>query len=156
MNVTIICVGKIRENYIAQGIDEFKKRLTPYVSLDIVEIPAYQIKQQADELKARQVEGEKILSLIGKDDFSVALVVKGRELSSEELSSFFSELSKSGTNKINLIIGGATGLDTSVIEKCNYKLSFSKMTFPHQLMRLILLEQVYRAFKIMNNEPYHK
>jgi len=156
MNVTIICVGKIRENYIAQGIDEFKKRLTPYVSLDIIEIPAYQIKQPSDELKARQVEGEKILSLIGKDDFSIALVVKGKELSSEELSSLFCDISKSGINKINLIIGGSTGLDTTVIEESNYKLSFSKMTFPHQLMRLILLEQIYRAFKISNNEPYHK
>lgn len=156
MKLSIICVGKIRENYIAEGIKEFEKRLSPYVSLETIEIPAYQIKQPADELKARQVEGEKILGLIGKDDYSIALVVKGKELSSEDLSSLFCDLSKSGINKVNLIIGGATGLDFSVIEKCNYKLSFSKMTFPHQLMRLILLEQVYRAFKIMNNEPYHK
>jgi len=156
MKLSIICVGKIRENYIAEGIKEFEKRLSPYVSLETIEIPAYQIKQPSDELKARQVEGEKILGLIGKDDYSIALVVKGKELSSEELSTLFSDLSKSGINKVNLIIGGATGLDTTVIEKCNYKLSFSKMTFPHQLMRLILLEQVYRAFKIMNNEPYHK
>lgn len=156
MKLSIICVGKIRENYIAEGIKEFEKRLSPYVSLETIEIPAYQIKQPSDELKARQVEGEKILGLIGKDDYSIALVVKGKELSSEELSTLFSDLSKSGINKVNLIIGGATGLDTTVIEKCSYKLSFSKMTFPHQLMRLILLEQVYRAFKIMNNEPYHK
>ena len=156
MKLSIICVGKIRENYIAEGIKEFEKRLSPYVSLETIEIPAYQIKQPADELKARQVEGEKILGLIGKDDYSIALVVKGKELSSEDLSTLFSDLSKSGINKVNLIIGGATGLDSSVIEKANYKLSFSKMTFPHQLMRLILLEQVYRAFKIINNEPYHK
>ncbi len=156
MNVTIICVGKIREKYIALGINEFRKRLSPYVSLEINEVPAYQIKQIADEVKARQVEAEKILSLIGKDDFTISLVVKGRELSSEQLAEKFGELSKSGINKVNLIIGGATGLDDSVIAKSDFKLSFSPMTFPHQLMRLILLEQLYRAFKIINNEPYHK
>ena len=156
MIITIICVGKIRENYISQGINEFKKRLTPYTALEIVEIPAYQIKQTSDELKARQVEAEKILSLLGKDDYNIALVVKGKEFSSEEIAEKIQEISKTGVNKINLIIGGSTGLDNSVIEKADLKLSFSKMTFPHQLMRLILLEQLYRAFKIINKEPYHK
>jgi len=156
MIITIICIGKIRENYIAQGIVEFKKRLTPYTTLEIAEIQAYQIKQPADELKARQVEAEKILSLLGKDDYNIALVVKGKELSSEELAEKITDISKTGINKINLIIGGSTGLDNSVIEKADFKLSFSKMTFPHQLMRLILLEQIYRAFKIINKEPYHK
>jgi len=156
MKITLICVGKIRENFIAEGINEFKKRLTPYISLEIIEVQAFQIKTQADELKARQTEAEKILSYIGKDDYTIALAIQGKELSSEDLAQKFDELSKSGINKINLIIGGSTGLDTSVLNKADFKLSFSKMTFPHQLMRLILLEQVYRAFKIINKEPYHK
>ena len=156
MKITLICVGKIRENFIAEGINEFKKRLTPYISLEIIEVQAFQIKNQADELKARQTEAEKILSYIGKDDYTIALAIQGKELSSEDLAQKFDELSKSGINKINLIIGGSTGLDTSVLNKADFKLSFSKMTFPHQLMRLILLEQVYRAFKIINKEPYHK
>ena len=156
MKITLICVGKIRENFIAEGINEFKKRLTPYISLEIIEVQAFQIKTQADELKARQTEAEKILSYIGKDDYTIALAIQGKELSSEDLAQKFDELSKSGINKINLIIGGSIGLDTSVLNKADFKLSFSKMTFPHQLMRLILLEQVYRAFKIINKEPYHK
>ena len=156
MKITIICVGKIREQFISKGIEEFQKRLLPYVSLEITEIPAYQIKQYSDEEKARQIEAEKIKSHIGKDDYNIALVIKGNALSSEELAEKFDELSKSGINKINLIIGGSTGLAEEIIEKAEYKLSFSKMTFPHQLMRLILLEQLYRAFKIINKEPYHK
>ena len=156
MKITLICVGKIRENFIADGINEFKKRLTPYISLEIIEVQAFQIKNQADELKARQTEAEKILSYVGKDDYTIALAIQGKNLSSEELALKFDELSKSGINKINLIIGGATGLDESILNKADFKLSFSKMTFPHQLMRLILLEQTYRAFKIINKEPYHK
>ena len=156
MKLSVICVGKIREKYILDGIQEFKKRLSAYVSVEIIEIPAYQIKQQSDELKARETEAEKILGNIGKDDYSIALVIKGNELSSEELAQKFDELSKSGVNKVNLIIGGSTGLSEKVTEKAEYKLSFSKMTFPHQLMRLILMEQLYRAFKIINKEPYHK
>lgn len=156
MKISLICVGKIREDFIAQGIEEFKKRLTPYVSLEIIEVQAFQIKNLADELKARQTEAQKILSLIGKDDYTIALAIQGKELSSEGLAQKFSTLSQSGINKINLIIGGATGLDETVLAKADFKLSFSKLTFPHQLMRLILLEQIYRAFKIINKEPYHK
>lgn len=156
MKISLICVGKIREDFIAQGIEEFKKRLTPYVSLEIIEVQAFQIKNLADELKARQTEAQKILSLIGKDDYTIALAIQGKELSSEGLAQKFSTLSQSGINKINLIIGGATGLDETVLAKADFKLSFSKLTFPHQLMRLILLEQIYRSFKIINKEPYHK
>lgn len=156
MKITLICVGKIREKFISDGINEFQKRLSPYVSFEVAEVPSHQIKQPADEAKARQIEAEKILSYIGQNDYSIALVIKGNALSSEELAQKFDELSKSGVNKVNLIIGGSTGLDEKVIEKTDYKLSFSKMTFPHQLMRLILMEQLYRAFKIINHEPYHK
>jgi len=156
MKINIICVGKIRENYIAGGIEEFTRRISPYATLEITEIPAYTIKQPADEIKARKAEAEKIISHINKDDYTIALVIKGSTLSSEELAQKIDNLSKSGVNKINLIIGGATGLDEKVIQKADYNLSFSKMTFPHQLMRLFLLEQLYRAFKIINKEPYHK
>lgn len=156
MKLTIICVGKIREKYISEGITEFQKRLGPYVSLEIVEIPAYQIKQVSDEAKARDIEAEKIIGYIDRDDYNIALVIKGLSLSSEELAQKFEELAASGINKVNIIIGGSTGLSERVIEKAELKLSFSKMTFPHQLMRLILLEQIYRTFKIINKEPYHK
>lgn len=156
MKLTIICVGKVREPYISKGIEEFEKRLSPYVSLEILEIQAYPIKNVSDELKARQVEAEKILSHIGQNDYTIALAINGKELSSEGLAAKFAELSQCGINKINMIIGGSTGLDNSVLEHADFKLSFSKMTFPHQLMRLILLEQTYRAFKIINKEPYHK
>ena len=156
MKINIICVGKVREPYISHGIEEFKKRLTPYVSLETTEVQAFQIKQTSDELKARQSEAQKILGLISKDDYTIALVIKGKELSSEDLAQKFNELSKNGINKVNIIIGGSTGLDESVISRADFCLSFSKLTFPHQLMRLILMEQIYRAFKIINKEPYHK
>ncbi len=156
MKINIICVGKVRESYISQGIEEFRKRLTPYVSLETTEVQAFQIKQPSDELKARQTEAQKILAFIDKDDYNIALVIKGKELSSEDLAHKFNELSKNGINKINIIIGGSTGLDESVINRADFCLSFSKLTFPHQLMRLILMEQIYRAFKIINKEPYHK
>lgn len=156
MKIEIISIGKIREEYLINGIQEFKKRLTPYVTIEITEIPAYQIKSASDELKARQNEASKILSKISKDDYTIALVIEGKMLSSVELAAKFENLAKSGINKINIIIGGSTGLDDSVIKNVDYQLSFSKMTFPHQLMRLFLLEQIYRAFKIINNEPYHK
>ncbi|MDD3594373.1 MAG: 23S rRNA (pseudouridine(1915)-N(3))-methyltransferase RlmH [Candidatus Gastranaerophilales bacterium] len=156
MNISVICIGKIKETYLKQGIDEFKKRLTPFCSLKIIELPAYQIKTPEDEKKAKTVEAQKILENLSENSYNIAMEVKGNTLSSEGLAQKISELTVSGVNQITFIIGGATGLDNSVLEKAHYKLSFSKLTFTHQMIRLLLLEQIYRAFKILNNEPYHK
>ncbi len=156
MNISIISVGKIREKFIAEAINEFLKRLTPFATVKIKEIPAEKLRNEFDEKRAREIEGEKILELLNEDDFNIGLFVEGKQLSSVELSQKIKELADRGINKINFIIGGATGLDEKINKIVNFKLSFSKMTFPHQLMRVILLEQIYRAFKIINNEPYHK
>ena len=145
MNISIIAVGKIKEKYIQEGIREFSKRLSRYCSLDIVEV---------DDEKAK--EGDKILAKIPQNSFIISLEIKGKQISSEELSKKMEDLMIDGINHITFIIGGSLGLSDEVINRSNYKLSFSKMTFPHQLMRLILLEQIYRGFKIMKNEPYHK
>ena len=156
MNISIISVGKIREKFIAEAINEFLKRLTPFATVKIKEIPAEKLRNEFDEKRAREIEGEKILELLNENDFNIGLFVDGKQLSSVELSQKIKELADRGINKINFIIGGATGLDEKINKIVNFKLSFSKMTFPHQLMRVILLEQIYRAFKIINNEPYHK
>lgn len=156
MNISIICIGKIKENYLKEGIDEFKKRLTPFCSLKIIELNAYQIKTLEDEKKAKTVEAQKILENLSENSYNIAMEVRGNALNSEGLAHKINEITTSGTNQISFIIGGATGLDSSVLEKVHYKLSFSKLTFTHQMIRLILLEQIYRAFKILNNEPYHK
>ncbi len=156
MNITIISVGKIREKFIAEGINEFLKRLSPFASIKIKEIQSEKLKNEYDEIKAKEIEGEKILSLLKTDDFNIGLFVDGTQLSSVEFGNKIKQISDKGINQLNFIIGGATGLDKKVENIVDFKLSFSKMTFPHQLMRVILLEQLYRAFKIINNEPYHK
>lgn len=159
MNIKIIAVGKIKEKYIQEGIKEFIKRLSRYCSLDIIEIddekaPEKLSEKEMDIVKAK--EGNKILLKVPQNAYVMSLVIEGSQLSSEGLSEKMSELMVSGTNDICFVIGGSLGLSRDVINRSNYKLSFSKMTFPHQLMRLILLEQVYRGFRIMKGEPYHK
>ena len=156
MNISIISVGKIKEKFMADAVNEFLKRLTPYASVKILEIPAEKLRNEYDEKRAREIEADKILSFINKDDFNIGLFIDGIQLSSVDFAAKIKELSSSGAIKINFIIGGATGLDKKIEQIVDYKLSFSKMTFTHQLIRIILLEQIYRAFKIMNNEPYHK
>ena len=136
MNITIIGVGKIKEKYLKLGIDEFSKRLTKYCKLDVIEL---------DDEKCPENLSEKDM-----------LAIDGKNLSSEELADTMSKLAVRGNSHITFVIGGSLGLSDEVLKRADYKLSFSKMTFPHQLMRLILLEQVYRAFRINNNEPYHK
>lgn len=156
MNINIISVGKIREKYIKLGIDEFLKRLTPYSSVKITEIPAEDMKTDSIAEKILQKEGEKILSKIGENAYVIVLDVVGKPLSSEELARKLGEISTKGINQVVFVIGSSEGLSKEVKKRANLLLSFSKMTFPHQLIRLILLEQVYRAFKILKNEPYHK
>ena len=147
--IKIICVGKIKEKYIIDALEEYLKRLSKYIKLEIIELPDYNY----DKEKTLYEEGKNILSKIKEKDYVVTLEIDGKELSSTELSNF---IDKNITKDIVFIIGGSYGLSRDVKNRSNYKLSFSKMTFPHQLFRVILLEQLYRSFKIINGESYHK
>lgn len=159
MNIKIIAVGKIKEKYIQDGIREFTKRLSRYCTLEIIEIDDEKAPENLSEKEmeiVKQREGERIIAKIPQNSFIISLEIQGRSLTSEELSKKIEDLMIDGVNDITFIIGGSLGLSDDVASKSNFKLSFSKMTFPHQLMRLILLEQIYRSWRIMRNEPYHK
>ena len=158
MKITIIAVGKIKEKYLVEGIKEYSKRLSRYTKLDIIEIPDEHApenlsKKELDIIKDK--EGKKIESRI-KDSYVIALAIKGIMFTSEELANKIEDIKTYNSSHITFIIGGSLGLSNSVLRKVDLQMSFSEMTFPHQLMRLILLEQVYRSFRINNNEPYHK
>ena len=148
--IRIIAVGKIKEAYLTDAIREYTKRLSAYTNLEIVQV------QDESTGQIKKKEAEKILKNIRDDDYVITLEIEGKQMSSEGLSEFIQNLETSGRSNIVFVIGGSIGLDENVSARSNYKLSFSKMTFPHQLMRVILLEQIYRAYKIMKGEPYHK
>ena len=159
MNIKVISVGKIKEKYIKLGIEEFSKRLSKYCKLDIIEVddekaPENLSEKEMDMIKFK--EGQKILSNIKNNSYVIALAIDGKNLSSEELADKMKALGISGNSNIAFVIGGSLGLSKEVLNRADFKLSFSKMTFPHQLMRLILLEQIYRGYRIIKNEPYHK
>ena len=159
MKITIVSVGKLKEKYLKQGIAEYVKRLGPYAKVDVVEVPdekAPENLSEAQMVEVKQKEGERILSKISQDTYVITLEIEGKQLTSEQLASRFDNLMTYGSSKIVFIIGGSLGISSQVQERSDYALSFSKMTFPHQMMRLMLLEQVYRSFKILKNEPYHK
>ena len=159
MRINIICVGKIKEKYLKLGIDEFKKRLSKYCKLEIIELEDEKAPENLSDkemLMIKEKEGKKILSKIKDNSYVIALAIDGKNLSSEELAETINKLGVRGVSNITFVIGGSLGLSDEVLSRADYKLSFSKMTFPHQLMRLILLEQVYRAYGINNGEPYHK
>ena len=156
MKIKIIALGKLKENYLKDGVNEFLKRLTPYTSLDIVELQPIEIKDENLTNKILSQEGEKILSLIKPTDYVITLEIQGKQLSSEELAQRISDITNNGISEIVFVIGSSCGLSSIVSERANFKLSLSKMTFLHQFTRLILVEQIYRAFKILNNETYHK
>ncbi|MCR5202326.1 MAG: 23S rRNA (pseudouridine(1915)-N(3))-methyltransferase RlmH [Lachnospiraceae bacterium] len=159
MNITIVCVGKIKEKYFTDAISEYSKRLSKYIKLIITEVGDEKTPQFASDREEeiiRDKEGERILKAIPKDAFKVALCIDGKAFDSPGFSKYIENLQIQGVSHICFIIGGSLGLSQSVLNACNFKVSFSKMTFPHQLMRVILLEQVYRAYRIMKNEPYHK
>ncbi len=159
MNIDIVCVGKIKEKYIKLGIDEFSKRLSKYCKLNIIEVPDEKAPENLslkEEIMIKDKEGQKILSKIKDNSYVVTLEIKGKMLSSEDLASKMQDLMVSGNSRVSFVIGGSLGLSDDVLKRSNMGISFSKMTFPHQLMRLILLEQVYRGFRIMKGEPYHK
>lgn len=150
--IRIICVGKIKEKYLVDAIGEYSKRISKYSKLEIVEL---QDESQGETSKILKLEGEKIDKYLSPKDFVISLEIDGKQLESEELASLIDQKLIEYSN-ITFIIGGSYGIDESIKEKANYHLSFSKMTFPHQLFRLLLLEQIYRSFKINNNESYHK
>ena len=155
MNVNVICVGKIKESYIIDGIKEFTKRMTKFAKLSIIELK--EIGNDSDREGSIRKEGESIiLALEKRKGFNVTLDIGGKNFSSEEMSRKIENLGVQGSSTINFIIGGSYGISDDVRKISNLSLSFSKMTFPHQLMRLILLEQIYRWFSIINNIKYHK
>ncbi|CCY46346.1 ribosomal RNA large subunit methyltransferase H [Firmicutes bacterium CAG:822] len=146
----IICVGKVKEKFFVDAINEYSKRISKYTKLEIIEIP-----DESNESIAMKKEGEKILSKIKDNDYVVTLEIEGNSLTSLEFAKKIDNNFNSNKN-LTFVIGGSYGLDESVKSRSDYKLSFSKFTFPHQLFRVILLEQIYRAYKINNNENYHK
>ncbi len=156
MNIKIIVVGKLKEKYSKDAVDEFKKRLSSYCSLSLVEIPAQEIKDDNMAQKYMELEGEKILASIKPDAYVITLEILGKELDSVSFANKMKTLSNEGHNEVVFVIGGANGLSKAVSDRANFKLSFSKMTFTHQLIRIFLYEQIYRAFKIINNESYHR
>lgn len=159
MKVTIITVGKIKEKYLKDAIAEYTKRLSKYCKLEIVEVADEKTPDNASEVvedAIRSKEAERILKYVKDDAFVITLEIGGKMLSSEELADKIDKLGVQGTSHIIFIIGGSIGLGKEVLAKSDYALSFSKMTFPHQLMRVILLEQIYRSYRIINGEPYHK
>ncbi|WP_027308670.1 23S rRNA (pseudouridine(1915)-N(3))-methyltransferase RlmH [Caloramator sp. ALD01] len=159
MNITIVSVGKLKEKYLKEGINEYLKRLSKYAKVDIIEVPdekAPENLSKREEEMVKEKEGQGILKYIKENMYVIVLDIKGKQLSSEELADFLSQRAILGESNIAFVIGGSLGLSQTVLNRANYKLSFSKMTFPHQLMRLILLEQIYRGFRIINGEPYHK
>ncbi|MDF2037060.1 23S rRNA (pseudouridine(1915)-N(3))-methyltransferase RlmH [Bacillus sp. CMF12] len=159
MNISIITVGKLKEKYLKQGIDEYLKRLSAYAKMDIIEVPDEKAPEELSEtemIQVKQKEGERILAKIHPDAHVIALAIEGKMKSSEELADNLDKLATYGKSKIAFVIGGSLGLSQEVLQRADEKLSFSKMTFPHQLMKLILLEQIYRAFRINRGEPYHK
>lgn len=159
MRISLCCVGKIKEKFYRDAIEEYKKRLSKYCKLEIFE-GADEKNPDGDSEGARQrvikKEGEAILSFLKEDAYVIALDIKGTMLDSLELSKKIERLGVEGRSHIQFIIGGSLGLHEEVLKRADFRLSFSPMTFPHQLMRVILLEQLYRSFRIINNEPYHK
>ena len=159
MNINIICIGKLKEKYWSDAIIEYSKRLGRYCTLKIKELKEDRLPDNASEAEERNVkinEGKSIIKTIGDSSYVIVLDVRGKELSSEALSAKINDLALGGSSNIDFIIGGSLGLSDEVIKRADFRLSFSPMTFPHQMMRVILLEQIYRSFKIIKNETYHK
>ena len=159
MKITVVTVGKIKEKYLKDAIAEYSKRLSKYCKLEIVEVADEKTPDHASEVvedAIRSKEAERILKYVKDDAFVITLEINGKQLASEELADKIDKLGVQGTSHIIFIIGGSIGLGQEVLQKSNFALSFSKMTFPHQLMRVILLEQIYRSYRIINGEPYHK
>lgn len=159
MQITIVSVGKLKEKYLREGIEEYAKRLSAYCRLQIVEVSDEKAPEELSASEMEQVkrkEGERILAQIKPDHYVIALAIEGQMWSSEKLSAEMDKLALHGRSQLAFVIGGSLGLSAEVLKRSDLQLSFSKMTFPHQLVRLMLVEQVYRAFRIGRGEPYHK
>lgn len=159
MKITILTVGKLKEKYLKDAIAEYAKRLSRYCKLEIVEVADEKTVENASDVQETQIrdkEAERLMKYIREDAYVITLEIKGKLLTSEELSEKINQLGIQGKSHIIFVIGGSIGLGNEILKRSDYALSFSKMTFPHQLMRVILLEQIYRSYRIINGEPYHK
>ncbi len=156
MKIKIIALGKIKETFLKDGIEEFLKRLRPYTPVELVELQPIEIKDENLTSKVLEEEANKILANIKQDSYVITLEILGKQLSSEEFASKISEVTNSGISELVFVIGSSCGLSPKVSQRADFKLSISKMTFLHQFTRLLLVEQIYRAFKILNHETYHK
>ncbi|UUV98197.1 23S rRNA (pseudouridine(1915)-N(3))-methyltransferase RlmH [Vagococcus luciliae] len=159
MKIKIITVGKLKEKYLRQGIDEYSKRLSRYCKLEMIEVSDEKAPENLSQIEMEQVkdkEGQRILSKVSDQDYVFALAIEGMQLSSEEFACKLDKLTTRGKSQFVFIIGGSLGLSTDVLKRSDEKLSFGRLTYPHQLMKLVLTEQIYRTFRINNGEPYHK
>lgn len=159
MKIDIICVGKLKEKYLTGAVSEYTKRLSKYCNIQIKEVPdekAPEGASDAQQIQIKQKEGQGILKHIKSDTYVIALAIEGKQYRSEEFADKIEKLGVGGQSHIAFVIGGSLGLSDEVMQRANEEISFSKMTFPHQLMRVVLLEQVYRGFRIIRGEPYHK
>ena len=159
IHIRILCVGKIKEAFYRDAVKEYQKRLQSSAKVEILEIPDEKTKENASEHEmtlVRDTEGQRLLKVITEKDYVIGLFIDGKKLSSEAFAERFRELPLRGESRITLVIGGSLGLSEAVKQRCNERISFSDMTFPHQLMRVILMEQLYRAFRIIEGAPYHK
>ncbi|WP_333880965.1 23S rRNA (pseudouridine(1915)-N(3))-methyltransferase RlmH [Lysinibacillus capsici] len=159
MNITIVSVGKLKEKYLKMGIDEYAKRLGGYAKMDLVEVPDEKAPEQLSEAEmdiVKKKEGERILAKISPDAYVIALAINGKMKTSEQMAADMESLMTYGKSKIAFVIGGSLGLHDDVLKRADEQQSFGKMTLPHQLMKLVLVEQIYRSFRIMKGEPYHK
>lgn len=157
--ITVLTVGKIKEKYFTAGIEEYAKRLKRYCKLEIIEVADEKTPDkasEAEELQIKQKEGERLRKYIKEDAYVIALAIEGIQLDSVELSKKLEKLAINGESHLIFVIGGSLGLEKEILNRADFLLSFSKMTFPHQMMRMILLEQIYRGYRIMKGEPYHK
>ena len=158
MNINIICLGKLKEKYLLDGVEEYLKRISKYSNIKIIELQDETIPENASQKEIeniQKIEAEKINKKIKTQDYNITLDLSGKELSSEEFACKIENITINGYSTINFIIGGTTGLSRELVTNSNFVFSFSKLTFPHQLIRLFLTEQIFRAFKILNNEKYH-
>lgn len=159
MKIKIICVGKIKEKFYTMAIDEYAKRLSRYCKFEIIEVADEKTPDGCSEVVEAQIkakEGERINNAIKEDDYVISLAINGTKLDSVAFADKIEKLGVNGVSSIAFIIGGSLGLDNNILKRSDYKLSFSDMTFPHQLMRVIFCEQIYRCYRIINGEPYHK
>ncbi|MDM5340959.1 23S rRNA (pseudouridine(1915)-N(3))-methyltransferase RlmH [Fictibacillus enclensis] len=159
MNILVVTVGKLKEKYLKMGIEEYVKRLGPYAKIDIVEVPDEKAPENLSDQEmqlVKKAEGDRLLAKIPQDAHVIAMAIEGKLISSEDLAKNLDQLATYGKSKVAFVIGGSLGLSDEVMKRANEKISFGRITYPHQLMKLVLVEQIYRAFRINRGEPYHK